>query len=169
MEGISIARNFFNFPNPVRIVFPTWNCDILLTGADESWGGDEEIAPEEARSQRCTPREGVWSTWRLSRCHGAWCSEFFVLFLKNTSVVPHVCGFMMVLRTRIWLIMFSFHQTWAQHLGADFAILPLHHQWRTLCQYAVHQTVFLHSINNWPEHSLWHFSRWYFPFKMECN
>lgn len=62
VEGISIARNFYHFPNPVRIVFPTWNCDILLTGTDESWGGDGEIAPEEARSQRYTPRGGAWSS-----------------------------------------------------------------------------------------------------------
>lgn len=84
MEGISITRNFFHFPNSIRIVFffPTWNCDILLTGTDERWAGDKEMPQERMEPEVHTQGRGMVHL-KLSRCHRAWCSECFCFVFKE--------------------------------------------------------------------------------------
>lgn len=83
MEGISITRNIFHFPNSVRTGF--FQSGIVIFHWQAVMKDELEIKRclRKEWSQKFTPRGGVWCTWRLSRCHKAWWSECFCFVLKE--------------------------------------------------------------------------------------
>lgn len=107
VEGISMTRNILRFSNSRTILFPIWNCDIPLPGIGERWARDKDTPEEGIKPEVRTQARGTVHLKTVQVCDGAWCSSFcVVLFLKNTSTGPNICGFLAGLSTGIWLIIF---------------------------------------------------------------
>lgn len=78
-------------------------------------------------SQKFTPRGGCGAPEDCPGATGLGDQSAFVLFLKNTSTIRHICGSMTVLTAGI-LLHEKRPEAWAQHLTASFATPSLHLQ-----------------------------------------